>query len=88
MIHRRRKHPAARIKTFVNKPQPELEIRMELGPKGNTPPRIGHSSSEVITGLDVRHPTRSQQTMHEERSGTNGKRDMHGETRPLRHLLR
>ena len=67
MIHRRRQHPVERAKTFVNKPPPELEIRMELGLKGNAPPRIGHSSSELITGCDAWHPNRSQQMMHEER---------------------
>ena len=71
MILRRRRHAAAHINTFVTKLPPELEIRMELGPNGNTPPRIVHSASEVITGCDARHPNRSQQTMHEGISGTN-----------------
>ena len=83
MIRRRRQHAAVRGHSFEKKPPSELDIRMELGPKGKTPPRIGHSASEVTTNYDARHPNRSQQTMHEEKRGTNGKRDVHEDTREL-----
>ena len=47
---------------------------MERGLKGNTPLRIGHSASEVITGSDARHPNPSQQRCTKKDPGRTAKK--------------
>ena len=69
LVHRPRQHAVARVNTFVKKLPPELEIQIEIGPMGNTTPRIGHFATEVITGCNARHPTQANKRYTKKDSG-------------------
>ena len=67
---------------------PKLEVPVELGPEGHTPPGVGGTARNVSAGGDARHPHRGQHGLHEELPRMDGGRYVHEETDELRHLLR